>query len=238
MRSFIIHMSSSLARRENAKTLLRSLPNAELVEAVNGRDPTHVAQVKLFRGNLHRPHYPFELQPAEIGVFESNRKIWQTIVDRDLEYALIVEDDLQISAEKWASVMSMVADHATQDMYIRLPVKDRETPVQVLAQDGEYSLFLPRTIGLQCICQVVGRNAARRLLAASDQIDRPIDTFLQMHWATGQPVHCIWPTGNREIAGQIGGSTIQRKTRASGKLTREIRRALYRVQIGLRPQKA
>jgi glycosyl transferase, family 25 len=238
MRSFIIHMSSSVARHENAQRLLETLPNAELVEAVNGRDPAHVPKVALFPGNLHRPHYPFALQPAEVGVFESNRKIWQSIVDQGLEYALIVEDDLQIDAAKWTSVMTLIADHATSDMYIRLPVKDREKPVQVVARAGDSALFLPRRIGLQCICQVVGRDAARRLLAATTRIDRPIDTFLQMHWASGQPVHAIWPTGNREIAGQIGGSTIQRKTRASGKLTRELKRAWYRAQIALHLQKA
>lgn len=238
MRSFIIHMSSSLARQANAQTLLETLPNAELVEAVNGRDPARIADVDISGGDLHRPHYPFDLQPAEIGVFQSNRKIWRRIVDQDLDYALIVEDDLQIDAKIWASVMSLVADHATSDMFIRLPAKDRETPVQVLARAGDSALFLPRRIGLQCICQVVGRNAARRLLKATNKIDRPIDTLLQMHWVTHQPVHTIWPTGNREVAGQIGGSTIQRKTRASGKLAREFRRAWYRAQIARRPQKA
>jgi glycosyl transferase, family 25 len=122
-------------------------------------------------------------------------------------------------------------------MFIRLPFKNREQKGAVIATDGDSRLLLPRRIGLQTGCQVVGRAAAKRLLATSEQIDRPVDTFLQMHWVTGQPVHTLLPNGLSEIAGQIGGSTIQQKTRTSQKLMREIKRAWYRTQVKLRPQR-
>ena len=67
-------------------------------------------------------------------------------------------------------------------------------------------------------------------------IDRPVDTLIQMHWATGQKVHALTGSGNREVAGQIGGSTIQVKVR-EGKLKRELQRAWYRAQVALRPQR-
>lgn len=237
MQSLIIHMSSSTARRPNADRLCETLPNARLVEAVNGRDPAQVSDIQTFPGNLFRPHYPFPLRPAEIGVFESHRKCWRMIVDSGWDYALITEDDLQVDPPRLKQALSLIRDHGTPDMYIRLPVKQREKPSQTIANIEETSLTLPRTIGLQCICQVVGRNAAAKLLSITDQIDRPVDTLLQMHWITGQPVHTILGTGNAEIANQIGGSTIQTKTRASGKLAREIKRARYRTQVALRPQR-
>ncbi|NOR30458.1 MAG: glycosyl transferase family 25, partial [Sulfitobacter sp.] len=132
---------------------------------------------------------------------------------------------------------SMIAAHMTPEMFIRLPFKIREKNGTVIAVDGDTRLLLPRKIGLQTGCQVVGREAAKRLLAKSEQIDRPIDTWLQMHWVTGQPVHTLLPNGLTEIAGQIGGSTIQQKTRTSGKLMREIKRAWYRAQVRMRPQR-
>jgi glycosyl transferase, family 25 len=238
MRSFIIHMSSSTTRRPNAERLREGLPDGELVEAVNGRDPMQIAQVQMHRGNLYRPHYPFALRPAEIGVFESHRRIWRRIVEDGLDYAIITEDDLEIDPTRFDKALTLIRANATPDSYIRLPVKQREQSVQVLARANGLRLILPKVIGLQCICQVVGHMAAQRLLAASDRIDRPVDTFLQMHWVTGQPVLSLLGTGNREIAGQIGGSTIQTKTRPSDKLGREIKRGLYRAQLALRPQKA
>ncbi|TNF60118.1 MAG: glycosyltransferase family 25 protein [Rhodobacteraceae bacterium] len=237
MHSLIIHMASSPARRPNAERLLRDLPGAELVDAVDGRDPAQVAGVDVRSGDLLAPRYPFALRPPEIGVFQSHRRCWRTILDRGWDRALVVEDDLAIDAALFSRALAMLDAHMTPDMVVRLPVKPREKPAAVLAQEGEMRLILPRVIGLQCICMAVGARAAERLLRESRVIDRPVDTWLQMHWVTGQPVHALLPNGNREVAGQIGGSTIQTKTRASGKLAREIRRAIYRARIALRPQR-
>ncbi|MBK0327458.1 glycosyltransferase family 25 protein [Rhodobacteraceae bacterium F11138] len=238
MQSLIIHMPSSTARRANAEKLRGTLPGAELIQAVDGRDPQREPDVRTRPGDLHRPHYPFALRPAEIGVFESHRRCWRRIIDAGWDYALIAEDDLQVDPARLKRAMALIHAHGSCDMYIRLPVKQREQPARTLASDRELQFILPRRIGLQCICQVVGRDAAARLLSSTDRIDRPIDTLLQMHWVTAQPVHTILGTGNAEIAGQIGGSTIQVKTRASGKLAREIKRARYRAQVALRPQHA
>ncbi len=237
MRSFVIHMSTSTARRPNADQLCADLPNAELFEAVNGRDPDQIAGVELHPGNLHRPHYPFALRPAEIGVFESHRRIWRKLVEEKIDLAIITEDDLRIDPARMAEVLEMLAPIATPDHYIRIPVKQREVPVQTLVEQNELRLILPKVIGLQCVCQVVGRRAAERLLAATNQIDRPVDTFLQMHWLTGQPIHALQGSGNQEVAGEIGGSTIQTKPPLSEKLTREFKRATYRAQLHLHPQR-
>lgn len=56
-----------------------------------------------------------------------------------------------------------------------------------------------------------GARRANALLAASETLDRPVDTFLQLHWVTGQPVHTIHPNGVQELAKELGGSTIQVK---------------------------
>lgn len=237
MRSFIIHMPGDAKRRPNAERLRTDLPNARIVDAVVGRDPAQIAAVDWRNGDLLKPAYPFPLTPAEIGVFQSHRRCWQTILDEDLKFGLIAEDDLAVDPLRLQKALNLIAAHGTPDMYIRLPVKTRETPAQTLAGDGEMRFILPRVIGLQCICQVVGRGAAKKLLAATQKIDRPVDTLLQMHWATGQKVHAILPNGNREVAAQIGGSTIQTRQRGKGKLTRELKRAAYRTRVALRPQR-
>lgn len=236
MRSFVIHMSSATARAANAARLLADLPEAELVEAVDGRDPAQVTDVQVHPGTLHRPHYPFALTPPEIGVFQSHRRCWQHLLDSGEDFALIAEDDLAVDPPRLARALALIEAHADPAMYVRLPVKNRETPSRVLASDGDLHLILPKTIGLQCIAQVVGRSAATRLLALTEKIDRPVDTFLQMHWITGQPLHAVTGTGNREIAPEIGGSTIQTKVH-TGRLARELKRALYRAHLHLHPQR-
>jgi hypothetical protein len=57
-----------------------------------------------------------------------------------------------------------------------------------------------------------------------------------MHWVHGQPIHTILPNGVAELTADLGGSTIQKKTRTSGKLAREFKRFKYRRAVNARPQ--
>ena len=235
MRSYIIHMRGDQNRRENVRRLLNILPKAQIADAVVGRDALETTAI--VPGTHVLPHYPFPLGPGEVGCFLSHRQCWQKIITADVEYALIAEDDLDIDPIIWPDVLDLINTHASADTYIRLPVKNRERPATTVAERDRARLFLPRVIGLQTVCQVVGRNAAARLLAASDVLDRPVDTFVQMHWATGQVVHTIYPNGLGELTDELGGSTIQRKTRTENFAAREIKRLVYRARIGARPQK-
>ncbi|MEX0285058.1 MAG: glycosyltransferase family 25 protein [Paracoccaceae bacterium] len=237
MHSLIIHMSSATARRPNVDHLLGVLPGAEVVEAVRGADVVQAGRVDVRPGDLHHPRYPFPIGGGEVGCFLSHRACWARIVEADWPYALIVEDDFHPDAQLWPDVLGLVETNATADSYIRLPAKNRERPAHVAATKGAAQLFLPRRIGLQTVAQVVGRNAAQRLLEASEVLDRPVDTFLQMHWVTGQPVHTILPNGVQELTGELGGSTIQKKAPKQGRLLREWNRAWYRTQVALRPQR-
>lgn len=232
MHSLIIHMSSATQRRANVAELMQALPDAQVIEAVRGAE----AGVTPANGDIHHPRYPFPIGAGEVGCFLSHRACWQRIVDEGWDYALIAEDDLALDTDHWPHVQALIAGHATADSYFRIPAKARETAAQVVASDGLCKLMLPRVIGLQTVFQLVGRNAAQRLLAATEVLDRPVDTFLQMHWVHGQPVHTILPNGVRELTADLGGSTIQKKTRTSGKLMREINRWRYRRAVAARPQ--
>lgn len=237
MRSFIIHMRGDDRRAPNVARLRSLLPQPQVVDAVVGRDVLASGAVAIRPGDLHAPRYPFAPGPGEVGCFLSHRACWRRIVEEGFDYALIVEDDMAPDPAIWPEVLEIIAANAGPDSYIRLPAKHRETPAVVIDTRAHARLFLPRVIGLQTVAQVVGREAAARLLATSETIDRPVDALVQMHWITGQPVHTILPGGVRELTGELGGSTIQKKSRAGNILARELKRAWYRAQIALRPQR-
>lgn len=237
MQSYIIHLSGDDRRQPNVDALLSALPDITVVDAVVGRDIVDKNVIEIRLGDLHTPHYPFLLTANEIGCFLSHRDCWQRIVDSGDDYGLIAEDDMAFDPVVWAEAMELVRLHATADSFIRLPAKLREKPVQTVAEQGNAKLILPRVIGLQMVCQIVGRNAATRLLAATETLDRPVDTFLQMHWVTKQPLHAILPNGVLELTTELGGSTVQTKSPSGNWLMREINRFKYRAQLKLRPQK-
>ncbi len=236
MHSLIIHMSSSTARRGNVDRLLTDLPNAQVIEAVDGRLPEVMARVDLHPGTLHKPLYPFPIKGGEVGCFLSHRACWQKIVDEDWHAAIIAEDDLEVSSEKLAPLLELIDRNVTIDSFIRIPPKDREPLTSARDQEQDLTLFTPRVIGLQTTAQVVGRNAAARLLKATQRLDRPVDTFLQMHWVTGQKIQTILPNGASEKSFGTG-STVQQKSGGTvSKIRREIARARYRTAIKRQPQ--
>lgn len=237
MHSLIIHMSGSTARRSNVDRLLADLPRAEVLEAVDGRLPEVQAAVDVRPGDLFQPHYPFAIAGGEIGCFLSHRKAWQKIVDAGWDAALIVEDDLEIDPDKRDALLRLLERHAGPERFIRIPPKDREPVTTVTDQEDDLFLFTPRRIGLQTTAQLVGREAAKRLLKCTEQLDRPVDSFLQMHWATRQRIETILPNGCAEKNFANAGSTVQSKTRTFGqKLRAEILRARYRRAITRRTQ--
>ncbi|MFK7838450.1 MAG: glycosyltransferase family 25 protein [Sulfitobacter sp.] len=235
MRSLIIHLSRATARAENVARLLKDLPQAEVVEAVDAQDPAQLEGRAQVSPGLHHPAYPFGLSTAEIACFHSHRHCWELVANGDAPVGLICEDDMTVDPGPFATALELIEQYADEDSFIRLPAKARERPTGGIARKDGATLFMPRTIGLQAVCQVVGRRAARRVLAATEVFDRPVDTTLQMHWITGQPILSVLPNGIAEMGGP---STIQSKTRTSDVLMREVRRATYRAQIRRKPQVA
>ena len=234
MKSLIIHMPSSTERAENVAHLMDALPNAQVVQAVDGRDVEQTKHISIFDGSLHQPSYPFALNKGEIGCFLSHRKCWELIAAGDAPYALIVEDDVQVLPAAFKDALSLVTRFADENSFFRLPPKARERAAAgETEQQGTSVLFTPQTIGLQTVCQIVGKQAAARLLDATKQIDRPVDTMLQMHWVTGQKIRTVLPNGLSEMPVT---STIQTRPRTREWLSREIKRMIYRSKISRKPQ--
>ena len=231
-KAFIIHLERATARRPQVAWLQENLPlPAEVLPAVDGSRLRREEIERLFRRALHRPRYPFALSKAEIGCFESHRQAWRQIVDRDLDYGLIVEDDISFKPEIFTRAFGLASQSVKDGGYIRFPWRDRETAREVIAQDGGCRLYRPRRIGLGMLAQLVSKTAARQLLMVSAPFDRPVDTLLQMHWVTGINPLSVFPNSLNEISVQLGGSTISSKSPAVNKLRRELMRPLYRGKI-------
>ena len=101
----------------------------------------------------------------------------------------------------------------------------------VVGTEGSASLFQPSVTPLGACGQLVSRDCAARLLELTEIFDRPVDTFLQMHWHTGTRVTAIWPSGLEDMSGASGGSTIKKKRPIAEKLLREFQRARYRQLV-------
>lgn len=232
--TFVIHLDRATAREAQVDALCDASPfPARVVSAIDARDPPGAGAEAwgLYEPGLLMPRYPYALRDSEVACFRSHRKCWTMIVEQDLDAALILEDDVEIDRSGFAAALDLAMPAMADGDFIRFPYKRREDEGQEVARNGDIVLRRPREVALGMQAQIVTRDAAIKLLAATRVFDRPVDCLLQMPWIHGARVLSVWPSGISERSGELGGSTIGHKTPGWSKIKREIQRPLYRRRL-------
>ncbi len=232
--AFIIHLERAAQRGEHVRGLVERLPvKAEIVDAVDALAMGEGDIAAVYARSLHSPYYPFELRKSEVACFLSHRKAWAAIVDRKLDAGLIIEDDVEVDAG-FAAQLQLAIDRLQPADYIRFPRWPRGEAGIEIARVGANSIMEPELPGLGMQMQLVGREAAIALLAATERFDRPVDTTIQMRWLHPVRVLSARPITIREIDFDLGGSVVQGKNKTfAGRLKREILRPWYRATLYL-----
>lgn len=119
------------------------------------------------------------LGPTELACFLSHRKCWQELIERDLPYAVIFEDDVLLSHEAGTILKTGDWIPAGADV-IKLETNARATIVDKVAagyigKRGVKRLHAPH---VNSVAYIVSKSGARKLLESSRRIDRPVDLFL------------------------------------------------------------
>jgi GR25 family glycosyltransferase involved in LPS biosynthesis len=232
-KAFILHLASAVQRRAQVDRLRAALPFAsEIVDAADGANLSQQEIDRVYARQLYRPRYSFALTRPEIGVFLSHRAAWRRIVDEGLDYAAIFEDDAEIDPAGFAEVCGFMAESRDDWSYVLAPAPQTSIAGTVVQQKNGVALIRPGNPPLRAIAQFVSNDAARKLLAATEKFDRPIDTFLQMSWVTGVELLALRPSAVRDASQDIGGSTIKRKQLSfAQRVHHELARPLYRAQV-------
>ncbi|KXF77390.1 glycosyl transferase [Paramesorhizobium deserti] len=230
-KAFIIHLERARDRRSQVEKLARQLPvPTEIVDAIDGRKLRKAEIDRVYRRHLHKPHYPFQLSVSEIACFLSHRKAWQAIVDQGVEAGLVIEDDVALNDE-FSAAWTAAQAYIQPDRFIRLPFRPEREQGPELFKIENARIIRPTPVGLGMVAQLVGRDAAKRLLAATEQFDRPVDTTAQMTWVTDVTPLSVHPGGVQEVSANLGGSTIKQRRSFLDGLSREILRPLYRMRV-------
>ena len=239
-KAFVIHLERAVGRRPNVEALRGALPIAsEILPAVDGRllspEDAEAATVRA----RYEPRYPFTLGLPEIGAFLSHRAAWRRILEQGVDHAVVFEDDASIDAERFGAVLEFLAAERDRWSYVLMPAQGREPAGEALVRRGPLALTRPYAPPLRAIGQVVSREAAERLLAATAPFDRPVDTFLQMNWVTAVTLLAVTPTPIRDVSRETGGTTVQRKRLGLiERLHHEAMRPIYRAQAFRRYRRA
>lgn len=235
IRGIIIHLERATERAAHVAALRETLPiPSEILPAIDAR----TADLTAYRPDPGLdPRYPFPLHDTEIAIFLSHRAAWQRILDADLPGGLVLEDDVTFDRETFPSALALARDVLTPNRVVRLPFKNREGIGDIVAERDGICAFRPDVVGLNLQATLVGRDAARGLLAASETFDRPVDSWMQMTWEHGVDILTLWPTGVSELSAGLGGSTQGKRRGIGARLVAELARLRYRRAIAARSRR-
>jgi glycosyl transferase family 25 len=233
--AFVIHLARAVQRAEPVAEMRATLPwPTRVIEAVDGKKlGQEVIRRVYVEAGLFEPRYPFRLGVGEIACFMSHRLAWQNIVDRNLDFGMVFEDDVKVDVGELQAVFRLVSDLGLRDSFISL--QTRPLPEGGVREQGKGggALFRFRPHPLRCSGQIIGREAAQKLLDLSERFDRPVDSFVQMTWVTGIRTLCSSPRALSDWPSTTGTSTAQASHRKNltERLNREVKRFVYRRKI-------
>lgn len=234
VQGFVIHLARAKQRSPLVERILAVSPvETQIFDAVDGREMSEADLRAWYSATpLHSPKYPFTLGVGEVACFLSHQAIWRKMVHDGIDFALILEDDVEMDATQVGRVVEFVVGVGNPDVYVEL--QTRPLPAcDIVAQAEGVQILRPILPPLRTSAQIVGRGAAARLLEVSERFDRPIDCLLQLVSVTGQEVLCASPSGVSDASDEVGGSVAQGRSRRgpSEWLLREWRRFWYRRQV-------
>ncbi len=232
-KTFIIHLHAAVARQTQVEYIKQnSLYPVEIIDAIDG-DKLSQEEINQYyppKSTL-KPKYPFGLNSGEIGCFLSHRKAWKAIVDQNLKAGFIIEDDIDFDRDVLQKILELSAEHIENLGYIQVPARSPRGDSSSVVDQQNITLDRFTVIPLGACGQLVGYETAKKLLELTGTIDRPVDTFLQMHWFTGIYLVTATPVVLTEISYALGGSTLSKKRALREKIKRVIQRFWYRMQV-------
>ena len=184
MKVFVINLRRSAVRRELIEKQLTSQGvEFEIIEAVDGADlaPDYLAQVCDFEQLAKQPYH---MHNGVYGCSLSHSHAYQRIIDQNLPHALVLEDDVVLRPD-FAAALPELASAIQPEEVILLFVQNSYMPIVLSEQQAQpllgsrYQLVYPlepSAFESAAGC-VVGRDAARGLLAATLPIRYPADSW-------------------------------------------------------------
>jgi glycosyl transferase family 25 len=240
--SLVITLKRSTTRVEQVRRIIATCPiPCESWDATDGSLLTDNEIANVYEPGLHFPRYPFELSRGEMGCFLSHRRIWQKMVDENIQRLVVLEDDVDF-LPNFPKTLQFASENIPDDAYLQFQVREVQSTGSVKKQPPiQNCLVRPTLVPLRTSAQLVTLKAAQKLLGFSAKFDRPVDAAIQLKWIHGVKVLTSHPRSVVEVSSQIGGSTIgsthKKKKPLIFLLRREIARGIYRAKIKYHSEK-
>ena len=188
---FVINLDTSISRMRESQNQLWNF-DFERVSAIDGSKLDHDALTRFYDAELNYQQYHSVLTPGEIGCYLSHRKVWQKIVNENLDFALVLEDDF-INNAALSKLMHDVAQIEQLWDCIKLAEFPIKRKVVFSERLGNTNLEIYNKIPAKTCAQIISLVGAKKLLAMSEKFGRPVDIDIQHWWESDLRVFGLKP---------------------------------------------
>lgn len=179
---FVINLDKSTERLTSISKQLSDLGlSFERVSAVNGKSLTAEEKQKIYNEKVNEQKYYKQLNDGEIGCYLSHLACYSKIVEQQLDYALILEDDSKINDDLLLYINHALCLENNWD-YIALSSGHRlKKRNKTIALDDKLTLSNAIKLPSTATAQFVSYQGAEKLIKHAYPISRPIDVDIQ-YW--------------------------------------------------------
>ena len=230
---YVINMSSSSDRfnyisqqLEHQNLSFKRIPGVDIKERQDLKN-------KYYSKVRNKLDYHTPLTDGEIGCYIAHRNAWKAILDDDIDFGLVLEDDAYLKEN-----LKLILDnlHNTKSDWDILKLADlstsprKGTNIEKFQKFDIQSYYKPPTL---CIAEVITRKGAKILLNLSNTFGRPVDVDKQWFCFKGLKIKGIKPypvNCNNQFKSEI--DSIQNRKYSLSFKERFIRR-LKRIKLNI-----
>lgn len=182
---FIINLPESIERKYFMKTQCESLGISPVfIDAIYGKDLSKSEVSQYCNQNKAKQLFGRELLLGEIGCALSHKKIYQRMIDNNIPYAVVLEDDAVIK-EGFDKVVKLTLDLDVNWELVLLghhknQLKNLKSPISIWDNhliNSKYSLGRLADFGFGAYGYMLTLEGAKKLIVELSKIYLPIDHY-------------------------------------------------------------
>lgn len=157
------------------------------IDALDGKELSDEFIEKVSPARIVSKSYHRALSKAEVACSLSHKKAWQRILDEDLDFAIVLEDDVEI-LENFSDVVTLLSGlpHCNWDFIKLYPLRRRGGKNISNRCDFKGHTFVTyHRFPLGCLGQAISRQGAESLTRNLPYVTEPVDGQLKSWWETG-----------------------------------------------------
>lgn len=142
-------------------------------------DEVEIAQV--YDAKKNNWGYHKSLNKGEIGCYLSHRKAWQLIVEKEIDFAIVLEDDFTLTHSLQDAIDTISQIDIPWDC-IKLAEFMNKRQSSVVKTMNNFDLVKYDKLPCRTAAQAISRKGAEKLLQSTKTFYRPVDIDMQFWW--------------------------------------------------------